>query len=181
MENFLFLFRIAGSVVFFAGVLLVISITWWLYRRDTKNNLKAERIFKQIQKNGLKDGAYEIENVRVVVEKDEQNKEVAVKFSFPVSDEFETKLSSLSFHCMLSGALLFAGGTIGWFENKELWILLLLCCPAVPFITLWVCVFVIKLLRILVYFLQLLVASILLFCFQLVLFLARWFFRLKRA
>ena len=184
MENFLFVLRIAGCVSFFAGVLLVMGIAWYLYRRDLKNRRDGQRILEQAQK----EGTYEIENAQVVVEKNERNESFVARVSFPVSDAWQEKLSYISCHCMLIGALLFVGGMVGWFENKLLWLLVLLFCPIVPFVAVWLCVFIIKLgmfivrlLDIFASFLQLLVAGILLLGVRLIFGLTSLIFKLKRA
>ena len=188
MENFLFVLRIAGCVSFFAGVLLVMGIAWYLYRRDLKNRRDGQRILEQAQKEGLKEGTYEIENAQVVVEKNEQNESFVARVSFPVSDAWQENLSYISCHCMLIGALLFVGGMVGWFENKLLWLLVLLFCPIVPFVAVWLCVFIIKLgmfivrlLDIFASFLQLLVVGILLLGVRLIFGLTSLIFKLKRA
>lgn len=188
MENFLFVFRIAGCVSFFAGVLLVMGIAWYLYRRDLKNRRDGQRILEQAQKEGLKEGTYEIENAQVVVKKNEQNESFVARVSFPVSDAWQEKLSYISFHCMLIGALLFVGGMVGWFENKQLWLLALLFCPIVPFVAVWLCafivrlgMFIVRLLDIFASFLQLLVAGILLLGVRLIFGLTSLIFKLKRA
>lgn len=36
------------------------------------------------------------------------------------------RLSRASFHFILAGVLLFTGGTINWFENKLIWVVLVL-------------------------------------------------------
>ena len=195
MENFLFVLRIAGCVSFFAGVLLVMGIAWYLYRRDLKNRRDGQRILEQAQKEGLKEGTYEIENAQVVVEKNEQNESFVARVSFPVSDAWQENLSYISCHCMLIGALLFVGGMVGWFENKLLWLLVLLFCPIVPFVAVWLCafivrlgmfivrlgMFIVRLFDIFASFLQLLVAGILLLGVRLIFGLTSLIFKLKRA
>ena len=170
MESFLNILRVAGGVSFAAGVFLMGTVICQMLGKEHKNLQKMNHFLLKFRKSGLKTGTYEVDGMKVVVEDKDGEDAVLTKVSFVEELKPNRLLSALSFHGILVGALLFVGGTIEWFDNKSLWLLLILVCFAMPRIMLRLYVLMAKLSMVLFFLLKLLITALSV-CYEYLMFL----------
>lgn len=136
MENILYFLRFAGISAVCIGFLLIVFTAVLKLRLAYKNEEKAKQVLKKLQAEGAEDGTYEIEDAKIVVEN--RDGRIYSGISFPVEAKWFSGLSRASFHFILAGVLLFTGGTINWFENKLIWVVLVLLSFYAPMVLLYV-------------------------------------------